>query len=114
MIEFSELHVDEIIYVIDDDPISMLELKISDIGYNDEYKKRIKVYNSEISFEIDFDDIKDRVFVKKDEAYSVAVKYIFDETNKYIRTLTGGWFDDYFELDKSLEKYKQKYPEIFI
>lgn len=114
MVDFNKLHVDEIIYIIDFDPVSILELKITDIGYNDDYKKRIKVFNDDLSFEIDYEDIKDRLFTNKDHAYSLAIKYIFDETNKYIRKITDSLFKDYFELDEALEKYKQIYPEIFI
>lgn len=114
MVEFTKLNVDEIVYIVDFLPVSILELKIIEIGYNDDYKRRIKVFNDDLYFELDFDDLKERIFKNKDEAYSVAIKYIFDETNKYIRKITDNLFDDYFELDKALEIYKQIYPEIFI
>lgn len=114
MIEFTKLNINDSIYIIDDDPISILEVKISDIGYSNDYKRRIKVYNNYMSFELDFEDIKDRSFKNKDQAYAVAIKYIFDETNKYIRRISDGRFIDYFELDKAIEIYKQKHPEIFI
>jgi len=114
VVEFTKLNVDEIVYIVDFLPVSILELKIIEIGYNDDYKRRIKVFNDDLYFELDFDDLKERIFKNKDEAYSVAIKYIFDETNKYIRKITDNLFDDYFELDKALEIYKQIYPEIFI
>jgi len=114
MVEFSELHIDEIIYIIEDNPIIIMELQISDLGYNANYKKRIKVFNKDLLFELDFDDIKEKIYLNKDHANSIALKYIFDKTNKYIRALTDGTFNDYVDLNKSIELYKLIYPEIFI
>lgn len=114
MVDFSEMNVGELIYIIEEEPVIILELKVVGLGYDDDCKRRIKVANCDITFEVDFDDIKERVFIDKEYAHSVATKYIFDETNKYIRQLTDGQFIDYFDLDNALEHYKTTHPEIFI
>lgn len=114
MATFNDLHVEEFIYIIDDDPISILELKLIEIGFDENHRKRIKVTNSDLTFDLDFEDIEGRVFKDKDYAQSVATKLVFDETNKYIRKITGGHFNDYFDLDDSLEHFKKEFPEIFI
>lgn len=114
MLDFSELYIGQLLYIIEDKPVSIIELEIIEMRYNKDYERRIKLANKDISFELDFDDVVEKMFNEKDVAYAVATKYILDETNKYIRELTDGYFIDYFELDKIVEKYKQIYPELFI
>lgn len=114
MVNFSDLNIGSFIYVIEDDPVVILELRVLSIGYDENYTKRIKVANSEISFEVDFDNISINLFIDKDMAYSYATKLVFEETNKFIRKLTDGYFQDYFDLDKAMETYKKINPELYI
>lgn len=114
MVSFSDLNVGTYIYVVENDPIVILELKILNIGYDENYTRRIKVANTEISFEVDFDNIVHHLFIDKDVAYSVATKLVFNETNNYIKKITDGYFQDYFDLDKAMEKCKTLNPEQFI
>ncbi len=114
MINFTDLTVGTCVYVVENDPITILELEIISIGYDANYTRRIKVANSEISFEVDFDNIMSNIFIDKDVAYAIATKLVFNETNNYIKKLTDGYFQDYFDLDKAMEKYKHLNPEHFI
>jgi hypothetical protein len=114
MVLFEDLKSGTSIYIVDTDPLAILELNLLGVFYTGENQKRLKVSNSEISFEMEYDDIASKLYTDKDLAYSVAVKYVFDSTNKFIRDLTEGYFNNYFELNESLEKYKMIHPELFV
>lgn len=114
MVNFADLHIGQNIYIVEHDPVTILELKVLNVGYDEDFTKRIKVANKDISFEVDFESIAHNCFLDKNYAFSVATKYVFTETNKFIRELTDGFFQDYFDLDKALEKYKISNPELFI
>jgi len=114
MIAFEDLEIDIIIYIIDDNPISILELKVLSFGYSEDNIRRLRVANKDLSFEVDFDKVYGNIFDNEEEALAYAAKYIFLETNKFINELTDGFISDYFDLDKMIEKYKKIYPELFI
>lgn len=114
MIKFEGITIGQFIYIVEHEPVTILELKVLNIGYTSDYIKRIKVANADISFEIDFDTVSQNCFDNKETAYAAATKFIFDETNQFIRTLTDNTFQDYFELDQAIERYKISNPEMFI
>ena len=58
MIKFEGITIGQFIYIVEHEPVTILELKVLNIGYTSDYIKRIKVANTDISFEIDFDKIK--------------------------------------------------------
>lgn len=114
MIEFNELEVGSIVYILDVDPISILELKLLSIGYDEDNNKRLRVANKDLSFEVEYDKLKDNIFLEEDEALAHATKLVFNETNKFIDEMTDGFIKDYFELDKAIQKYREIHPELFI
>jgi hypothetical protein len=114
MVEFGNISVGDIVYIIDDNPITILELKILSFGYDEENNKILRVANTDLSFEVDFDKIKENMFYDQDTALANATKLVFKETNKFIEELTDGYINDYFELDNLINKYKESHPELFI
>lgn len=114
MVEFGDFSVGDIVYIIDDNPITILELKILSFGYNEENIKRLRVANKDLSFEVDYDKIKENLFKDESTAMAHATKLVFRETNKFISNLTDGFINDYFELDKLIQTYKNSHPELFI
>lgn len=114
MIQFENLKQYDKIYIVDFDPLTILCLDLLGVFYTVDNQPRLKVSNSEISFELEYDDIAQKLYVDKDMAYSIAVKHIFDSTNKHISELTDGYFNNYFELNVAIEKYKMLYPELFV
>lgn len=115
MVEYDDLKIGDTIYIIDVDPITVLELNLLTFKhFEDVGIRRLKVSNKDLSFEVDFDKIKDNLFNDKDTAMAHATKKILDETNAFISSLTDGYACDYFDVDKMVEKYKKTNPEIFI
>lgn len=114
MIEYSDLRAGQVLYLVEDNPVCVLELTIKSIIMQHTRIPKIKITNDDISFEIEFDFIADRAFTDKDLAYFTATKHIFDKTNKYIRELTDGRLNDYFDLDNAIEKQKGLHPHRFI
>jgi hypothetical protein len=115
MVEFHNIHVGDWIYVVETNPVAILKLMVVSVGYDLEYHKILKVvHDDDLILEIDFVDLGGLVFSNKELAYATATKYVFDDTNKYIRELSNGYFSDYFDLNRSLERYKMSHPEIFI
>jgi len=114
MIEYSDLRAGQTIYLVEDNPVAVVELEIKSIIMQHTRIPKIKIENDDISFEIEFDNIADSAFTDKDLAYFTATKQIFDKTNKYIRELTDGKLNDYFDLDNIVEKHKEIYPQKFI
>lgn len=114
MIDFSELEPNTLVYVIGHNPISVLELIIVELTYDAEYIRKIKLENRDISFEVEFDAIKENMYLNREYAMAAVTKFVFDETNKFIYNVTDGFLNDYFDLDTSVEKYKISYPELFV
>jgi len=113
VVEYSSLEPGQMLYIIEEQPISILELKIGKI-VSDDKSQKIKITNDDISFEIEFESIAERVFTDKEYARYVMIKQIFDKTNKYIQDLTDGKFNDYFELENAVEEQRYLYPHRFI
>ena len=114
MVDFGNLEVGLIVYIIDDNPITILELKILSFGYSEENTKRMRVANKDLSFEVDFEKIQESLFTDEETAMAYATKIIIKDTNDFISNLTDGFVKDYFDLDKMVEKYKITHPELFI
>lgn len=113
MVLFENIKPDDTVYIVEQDPLAILILKVVTLVYVDN-QKRLRLKNTEMSFEIEFDDISKKLYLDKDLAYAVVVKSVFDHTNKYIREITDGYFNNYFELDKSVENYKILHPQLFV
>jgi|SaaInlStandDraft_4_1057021.scaffolds.fasta_scaffold28131_3 hypothetical protein len=118
MIDFSDLKLGQVIYIIEEAPITILKLRIVGLSYEEDEDsddiEKLKVSNNDITFEVEFDSIVENTFNDKDMALTIATKRVFDETNKYISELTDGFFKDYFDLDDAVERYKKIHPEMFI
>ena len=114
MIQFETLKNYDKIFIVDFDPPTILCLDLLGVFCTVDNQNRLKVCNTEITFELDYEDVAEKLYVDKDLAYSVAVKFIVDSTNKHIAELTDGYFNNYFELNDALEKYKMLYPELFV
>ena len=111
---FEQLKPNDNLYIVDTEKITFLSLEVVEIFIDSENNQRLKLRNPEITFEIEFDEISDKVYLDKEEARANLVRAIFDLTNKYIKDLTDGFYTDYFELDKGVEKYKNIHPDLFV
>ncbi len=114
MIIFEQLKPKQPLYVVEKDPLTILILELVDTHCDNLGRKMLKLKNPQISFEVEFKDICEKLYDDKDLAYSVVVKAVFEHTNKYIREITDGYFKDYFDLNKALEHYKMINPELFV
>lgn len=114
MIVFEQLKPNQQLYVVEQEPPTILTLELVDTHCDHLGRKKLKLKNPQISFEVEFKDIVEKLYLDKDMAYSVVVKAIFDNTNKYIREITDGYFSDYFDLNNSVEHYKMIHPELFV
>lgn len=114
MIQFENLKQYDKIYIVDFAPLTILCLDLLGVFYTVDNRPRLKVSNLEISFELEYDDVSNKLYVDKDLAYSVAVKHIVESTNKFISDMSDSYFNTYFELDDAVEKYKMLYPELFV
>lgn len=114
MLIFDELNTDEIVYIVNcSGPITILDTKILSINYETGMIK-IMIVDSDLTFTVEFDKVKETVFKDKEAATAYLIKLVFSETNNYISSLTDGVVSDYYDLDTLIKKYSDSHPEFFI
>lgn len=114
MLVFEQLKPKQTLYVVEKDPMTVLILDLVDTHCDSLGRKMLKLKNPQISFEVEFGDICEKLYDDKELAYSVIVKDVFEHTNKYIQEITDGYFRDYIDLDRAVEHYKSINPQLFL
>ncbi len=112
MLNYEKIKVGNIIYLIETGP-TILCMEILEKSFKDG-EDRVKLKSPDLTFEIDFNDIKNNSYVDKDEAEANAIKHLFLEVNKLISTLSENELHDYYDLELKVEKYKELFPELYI
>jgi len=113
MLLFKDIEKDNIIYIVESTPFVVLEMTVISKHQKDGVD-RLRLSNSDLSFEIDYDTMSETVFIDKSEAEATVIKHISDEVNIYIDVLSDGAIKDYYDLDIIIEKFKKEFPEKFI
>lgn len=112
MIDYGELKVGEIVYMIETGPV-ILELEVLGLLHVDG-EDRIKVKGPDLTFEVTYNDVGRNTFFNYEEAKAHAIKHIYVQVNELIQSVTENGLNDYYDLDKEVEESKKLFPEIFI
>lgn len=111
MITYNSINIGDVIYMVETS--SVLEFIILSKISNDGIKK-LKVRGTDLSFELEFNDVKSNSYTTKEEASANLVKHILNAVNVLVRDLSDNNIMDYIDLDSQLNKYRDLFPEMFI
>jgi len=113
MLLYNDIKIGNTIYIIEISPSVVLKLEvIGKVIKNNE--ERLRLQNTDLSFEVNYNEISETVFATEEEASAVVFKKIYDETNIFIEELSDGLLSNYYELEERLKEAKISFPEKFI
>jgi len=111
MISYKSINTGDTIYMLETS--SVLEFKV--IGkFITDNQQRLKLEGSDLTFEVEFNDVEGGTYFDIEEANATAMKYICDKVNELVKDLSNEDMEDYVDLNNSLEKYRDLFPELFI
>lgn len=107
--------IGDFIYFIENN-VKVLEFQVLDIVYDEKNNyKRFKLKSNDMGFEVDFIGLDRTVmYTDKSLVHAVVTKNIFDLVNTYVKQISGGEFNNYFELDDFVQVCKNKQPQLFL
>ena len=112
MLHYDNVEVGVNIFILEDGA-NVLEMEVLGKSIKDG-SNRLKIKGSDLTFEVDFDDVSEDTYIDGEEAKAISIKYIFDSVNEKIRDISNNALADYYDVEVELEKYKILFPEMFI